>query len=301
MEILQTPQASFAVFCRIGPGTWQQVISQNDEGVSLLPQSYTFKEVWNFDFTAVTEHNRKNISLAHWNDIQNPLSELHFDTWGYAMTYPGHQEEVQLQDSFYFRKNGTAVSANTPIAYRPNLDYEAEIGLLLHKSNPDRFGYLLVNDWTDRGIQVATHDADNMAPGFTEAKSFEESLHVGSLLIIGNEAVWDRLEVILKVNGEIRQRLIAKQCLMRPSQVATEIFKETGTDEWALVATGTTDGIQFKAPSFIQKITLIISSGFSKKRAEDKWLKQLSFLQPGDTIEFDSEMLGKNTATVISN
>jgi 2-keto-4-pentenoate hydratase/2-oxohepta-3-ene-1,7-dioic acid hydratase in catechol pathway len=301
METLQMPTANFAIFCRIASGTWRQVISQNDEGVLLLHQSYTFKEVWNFDFNKLAESTCENNTITRWNKLKNPLSELHFDTWGYAMPYPGHQKEVQLKDSFYFRKNGTAVSANTPILYRSNLDYEAEIGLLLNKNNPDRFGYVLVNDWTDRGIQVATHDADNMAPGFTEAKDFKESLHVGSLLLIGNESVWEELEVNLRVNGEIRQELIAKQCLMRPTQVATEIFKETGTDEWVFVATGTTDGIQFKAPSFTQKIALFVSSGFSKKRAGAKWLEQLSFLQPGDTIEFDSKMLGKNIATVISN
>ena len=300
MKTVQTAKPDYAVFCKIAEKDWRKVINQSDEGVKILPQSFSFQEIWDYDLSIETEHKDENTAFIQWVDLQNPLPDLKPDTWGYAMTYPSHQDEVQLSDSFYFRKNGSSVSASTPTIYRPHLDYEAEIGLLLQRGNSSRFGYILVNDWTDRGIQVATHDADNMAPGFTKAKSFKDALHVGSLIIIGNEAVWDKLEVDLRVNGELRQELIAKHCLMRPAQVASEIFKETDTGEWAFVATGTTEGIQFEVPSFMQKIALFVRSGFSKKRAGEKWLEQLSFLQPGDTIEFDSKILGKNITTVIS-
>lgn len=289
----------FAVFCRVAKDEWRRVINHNEAGVNVRPHPLTFEEVWNHDLAASIATPSENLETIQWTNLQSPLPDPHVEAWGYAMTYPSHREEARLEDSFHFRKFGPAVNANSNIVFRPHLDYEAEIGILMQRGNSHRFGYILVNDWTDRGIQVRTYDADNMAPGFTAAKSFKDALHVGSLLVVGKAVVWERLDIELRVNGERRQHLIARDCLIRPDQVFTEIFKKKDAGEWAFVATGTTSGVQFQLPTIWQRIGLMVTSGFSKKRATERWLAQLSFLRPGDRIEFYSAMLGRSTATVI--
>ncbi|MEN8128463.1 MAG: fumarylacetoacetate hydrolase family protein [Planctomycetota bacterium] len=289
----------FAVFCQVAKDQWRRVINHNDKGVNVLPQAITFEDAWNHDLTVPIATLPENHEAIQWSNLRCPLPDPHVDTWGYAMTYPSHQKEVRLEDVFHFRKFGPAVGANSNILFRPHLDYESEIGILMQRGNSHRFGYILVNDWTDRGIQVRTYDAGNMAPGFTAAKSFKDALHVGYLLVVGNAAVWEKLEIELRINGEKRQHLIARDCFIRPGQVFTKIFNEKDAGEWAFVATGTTGGVQFQSPTIWQKIGLMMTSGFSKKEAIDRWLAQLSFLQPGDRIEFYSTMLGHSRATVV--
>ncbi|MEN8191027.1 MAG: fumarylacetoacetate hydrolase family protein, partial [Thermodesulfobacteriota bacterium] len=235
-----------------------------------------------------------------WSELTNPLPDPQVAVWGYAMTYPAHRDEVKLDDSFCFRKFSSAVSGNSDIIFRPYLDYEAEVGLLMERNRSDRFGYLLANDLTDRAIQARTFNPENMGPGFTKAKSFEGALHVGLLLVISSGELWEELEIELSLNGERRQHLIASNSFVRPGRIHDDIFNEE-TGRWALAVTGTTDGVQFQRPTIWQKVSLIVASGFSKEKATERWLEQLTFLKPGDKVEFESTILGRTSATVIDN
>lgn len=287
----------FAVYCRVAVSEWRRVVDQHSAGVRVLPEPYDFDDAWNQDLTV--KISSEKFEEVSWSELWCPLPDPSVAVWGYALTYPSHQKEVRIEDACLFQKSCQAVGANTDICFRPHLDYELEIGILLQETKLNRFGYLLANDWTDRGIQVSTFDADNMAPGFTAAKSFKGALQVGYLMIVGNGSIWDELEAELRINGALRQHLTAKDCLLRPGQIHNEIFKGADCREWALVLTGTTDGVQFQSPSKWQKISLMVTSGFSKKRAADQWLAKLDFLQSGDRVELSSPMLGHTSATVV--
>ncbi|MEN8199326.1 MAG: fumarylacetoacetate hydrolase family protein [Thermodesulfobacteriota bacterium] len=294
-------ESDYGVFCRIARGEWRRVISQQTDGVTVLAQSFSFNEVWNYKPKPPLSHPPESLVTLPWEKLLTPLPDPHVDTWGYAMSYPSHQEEVRLEDSFHFRKFGSVVSANDDIPFRPYLDYEAEIAILMQRGDRKRFAYVMTNDLTDRGIQVRTYDADNMASGFSKAKSFVGALQAGSLLVIGNAQVWKMLEVELRLNGEMRQHLIATECLLEPGRIHDEIFSEEKAGTWVLASTGTTGGVQFSTPTIWQKIALIVASGFSRTRAADRWLEQLTFLQPGDRIDFYSAQLGRSSATVVNN
>ena len=161
-----------------------------------------------------------------WDDLPIPLPEANIPCIGYALTYPGHQEEVSLDEVLAFDKNACPARAADDIAYRDHLDYEAEIGVLFERGRDDRFGYLIVNDLTDRGIQARTFDSDDMAPGFSKAKSFEGALRVGPLFAVGNEASWHTFQVDLFLNGEVRQRLRTTECVITPRDLVHDLFDE---------------------------------------------------------------------------
>ncbi|MEN8190315.1 MAG: fumarylacetoacetate hydrolase family protein, partial [Thermodesulfobacteriota bacterium] len=291
----------YGVFCRTGPDEYRHVVSHGPEGVVVLPGIFSFNEVWNDDLAASASVGLGKLEAISWSELINPLPDPQIDVWGYAMTYPEHRDEVQLNQSFYFRKFSNTVSANDDIVFRPYLDYEAEVALLMERGRSDRFGYLLANDLTDRGIQARTFDPENMGPGFSKAKSFEGALHVGLLLVVSNGELWEELEIELSVNGERRQHLIARDSFVRPGRIHTEIFSEDEAGGWALAATGTTGGVQFQSPTVLQKVGLIVAAGFSKEEATERWLEQLSFLKPADTVEFKSTILGRSSATIVDN
>ncbi len=240
------------------------------------------------------------VQRRDWNELLLPLPDTDIPCLGYALTYPSHQKEVSLDDSVTFPKHSVPQSTQQDIVYRDHLDYEAEIGVLLHRNDPDRFGYLIVNDLTDRGIQVRTFDSANMAPGFTLAKSFEGALRIGPLLAIGNAAAWKTLAVDLYLNGERRQQVRAGECLLQPEALVEHHQEVHGGTPWLLVTTGTSEGVLFDVPNLWEKIEYFLKAGFSMEEAQEDWLAHLHFLQPGDKLTLTSPTLGRASAQVVT-
>lgn len=228
-----------------------------------------------------------------------PLPDLPGPATAYATTYRVHGAEVRLQDVFSFVKPGTPTGAWAPVAWRPALDFEAEVALLLRRDNTERFGYLLANDLTDRAVQVNKFNRRNPAPGFSEAKGFPGALRVGPLLVLGGGDFWLRLELHLSVNGEKRQQVRARDCLLTPRDFHRQIFADPKAGDFALVLTGTSAGTIFRGPSPAQRMAAILRAGLSMRRARQHWLKRFRFLQPGDRIEMSSEFLGNCHATIV--
>lgn len=294
----ETPPA-MVVFCQAGDNDWRRVLDQDASGVQITRESLTFAQVWMVDLHAeFTPHGP--VERRTWNELLLPLPAKDIPCLGYALTYPSHQREVSLEDSVTFPKEAVPQSTQQDIVYRDHLDYEAEIGVLLHRNDPDRFGYLIVNDLTDRGIQVRTFDPDNMAPGFALAKSFEGALRVGPLLAIGNAAAWKTFAVDLYLNGELRQQLRASECLLQPEAMAEQRVAAHAGAPWLLVSTGTTEGVLFEVPNLWEKIEYFLRAGFSMKQAQEDWLAHLRFLQPGDELTLQSPALGRASARVVT-
>jgi 2-keto-4-pentenoate hydratase/2-oxohepta-3-ene-1,7-dioic acid hydratase in catechol pathway len=292
--------ARWATFCRIDETEWRRVVAYDKDGVSALEEPLTFEALWTVPVDQSDERPADAPRIS-WEDLLVPLPDVAVPCLGYAMTYPSHQVEVRMEDSFFFVKKGPAHIASKAIAYRPHLDYEAEVGILMQKDRKERFGYVMVNDLTDRGVQVRTYDKDSPAEGFSEAKSFEEALRVGPLLVIGNEAAWEDLDIVLRVNGKRRQQVKARECLLKPSQFHEQVFEGNTDNEWLLVSTGTSEGVVFKTPSAAQKAWLFLKGGLSVRGAERELLESMVFLQPDDKVEMKSTMLGVCTTHVVSN
>lgn len=233
--------------------------------------------------------------------LKLPLPEASPRSLGIGLSYQDHRDDVKLQSTVYFEKNARPTRLADALPYRENLDYETEISLLLHRSEPHLFGYLLHNDLTDRRIQVFEFDKKNPAPGFSKSKSFPRANAHGVLMAVGNEALWKSLGAKLYVNGELRQHLATSNNVLTPSQIHRTIFSDpklSGNAEWVLVGTGTPSGTIFVAPSKWAQLLLYVRSGFSMTRAREAWLRKFQFLAPGDKLEFRSEVLGHFTSQV---
>ena len=258
----------------------------------------SFDEVWSTAPGSVPDAGMERFAFSLEN-LMVPLPDLSGPATAYATTYRVHGAEVRLQDMFSFAKLGTPAGAWAPVVWRPALDFEAEVALLLRRDNTERFGYLLANDLTDRAVQVHTFNRRNPAPGFSEAKGFPGALRVGPLLVMGGGDFWQRLELHLSVNGEKRQEVRARDCLLTPRDFHRQIFAGRDAGDFALVLTGTSAGTIFRGPSPAQRMAAILRAGFSIRRAREHWLKRFRFLQPGDRIEMKSEFLGNCHATIV--
>jgi 2-keto-4-pentenoate hydratase/2-oxohepta-3-ene-1,7-dioic acid hydratase in catechol pathway len=158
----------------------------------------------------------------------------------------------------------------------------------------------MLNDLTDRGIQLRTYSRRDPAPGFSAAKSFDGALRIGPLIVVGNSAAWDTLEIVLKVNGEMRQHLKARECLVKPAEFHHQVFSRSAEAEWVLVATGTPSGTVFKQPGLFAKLRLLLASGFSVRRAKERLLAGMRFLAPGDELVLESTILGVSKSAVVA-
>lgn len=288
-----------AVYCRLDHDAWYRVVRYNEVGVSLVNRAFSFSDIWQQN-DQMKPISSTDLITKPWQELLVPLPDPAINCRGYAFTYKKHREEIDMEALCSFPKAGPAQTMLSPVVYRPNLDYEAEIGVLMNRNDSGRFGYFMVNDLTDRGIQVRTYDKKNPAPGFAESKSFEGSLRAGPLLMIGDASLWDEIQIRLSVNKEIRQRVNGWECMLTPEQFHRDVFSSDDTEEWALIASGTSGGTIFYAPNILQKLMLFMRSGFSINRAEERWLSSLSFLVADDEIEFQSPLLGISRATVVT-
>jgi len=236
-------------------------------------------------------------------DLKVPLAPEAFSSLGLGLSYPSHQEEVKTDATVFFKKNAVPTRISDAVKHRPHLDYEAEVSLLLHRSEPNLFGYLIHNDLTDRGVQVKYYDEKNPAPGFSRSKSYPSFNAHGVLLAIGSEALWNELQLTLYRNGEEAQRVSPSENVMTPSMIHKHVFARPELSEgkdWVLIGTGTPAGTIFNSPSKLQRIWLFISSGFSMKRAQEKWLNRFDYLKEGDVLEFRSELLGHISTEIVA-
>lgn len=238
------------------------------------------------------------------NDLTLPFAKLRPQSLGIGLSYPDHQDEVKLENTVFFEKNAEPTTLLEPVPWRETLDYELEVSLLLHRSEPDLFGYLLHNDYTDRGIQVREFNEKDPGPGFSLAKSFPGSNAHGVFMKVGDDSLWETLRAELFLNGVQRQKVESKFNVLKPRDIHTIVFANDSLHqgaEWVLVGTGTPAGTIFRAPSLAEKLWLYIQSGFSKEKAQKKWLSRFDFLTVKDSLKMESEYLGSFENVIIQN
>lgn len=234
------------------------------------------------------------------SQLESPFRHLPLKSLGLGLTYPDHQQETRLDKIVLFEKVVTPTRIIDPIPFRESLDYEAEVSLLLHRSEPGVFGYLVHNDLTDRMIQALNFDEKNPAPSFSLAKTFPSANAHGPLMLVGDESVWTKLKIDLRRNGKLVQTVNPSQNLMKPSAIHKLVFSSplAKNHDWILIGTGTPGGTIFRSPTLAEKAWMFASSGFNMKRATKKWVNRFPFLQPNEKLEFSSELLGTYATTV---
>lgn len=285
-------------YCCLAEADWHRVLGWSSAGVMMDPAGVDSERLWN-DPPVRVEIAAADRRFIPWQELDVPLPHRGARCWGYALSYPEHRQETLKLATFRFVKQGSVAANSEPIPYRDHLDYELEIGVLLHRGMPDRFGYFLANDLTDRGLQVEQYARRDPAPGFTRAKDFPGSFRAGPLLRVGDASLWRELTATLTLNGQIRQTIRAADCRLDPRQMHRELFAESDAGPWLLALTGTSGGTLFRSPQFRERMMALAAGRLSIKRARRSWLRRLTFLAPGDVLVLESPLLGRSETRVI--
>lgn len=245
--------------------------------------------------------------------------------------YPAHADESGVDDGpFLFPKTVAPSGPRTTVSASDRLlDYEVELcwtplQALRRGEQPEYWGLLLCNDYTDRASLLRHIDPDDVASGkgFTTGKSFDGALPVGDLFVIPRDAraFAADIELSLYRNGELRQQSPVKRAVWDIDTILRETWAHADT-KWedrgrqvglfaqpgvlparTLIVSGTPDGTIFAGISLAQKLRGAgrwIASGFSGTLPDsvietyiDDARASGAYLHAGETVLIRSERLG---------
>lgn len=209
----------------------------------------------------------------------------------------GGRKPEDVHSNVIFRKASSCISPPDTDIHKPEgvklLDYEIEIGLVLgedidsavdvtEQSLSDYIaGLVMVNDVSARDVQIPQVQA-------YKAKSFRTFGPVGpflTLLTRGDFAQFDRLRLMLDVNGDRRQDAYASDMHFKPAETLSELSRIQDLQMGDLIATGTPGGTAIKAPSkLVMMIAQLLPQATAWKLFLKKSMKNPDYLQPNDEI-----------------
>lgn len=174
------------------------------------------------------------------------------------------------------------------------LDYEVELGLILRRdilgpvtvTDGNLFdfiaGAVIVNDYSARDIQIPEMQ-------FHKGKSFRTFGPVGPYLCLFEAADMPALkamELLLLVNGEVRQQDNTRNMVFGPAETLTEL---SGVHDFAagdLLATGTPAGCALAVPTPAkQRLAALLPEATKWRMFHKIQAKRSQYLQPGDVVE----------------
>ena len=200
-----------------------------------------------------------------------------------AFNYSDHAEEQGLSppdDPAIVIKPRTALNHTDSDIICPNfvkqLDYEIELALIIGKQcknvSPDDamdaiFGYMILNDVSARDIQFKDKQ-------FTRAKGFDTFAPCGPWITTADEiSNPQNLNLVTKVNGEIRQNSNSKKMFIKIPQIIAKLSKSMTLEKGDIISTGTPAGVALNSSKF-------------------------DYLKDGDKLEMEIEGLGSISNTI---
>lgn len=168
------------------------------------------------------------------------------------------------------------------------LDYEIELAIVLGRGGKDIsvkdaesyiWGMTLANDWSIRDDSPAYINAVN----FNLQKNFDGSLCLGPCIRLGRENLLNT-QLVLKVNGEIRQNYNTKNMIFTPAELIAFLSKDFPLAPGDVIMLGTDDGT---------------AMDLSPKGPDGKPVRDL-FLKPGDVVELSSPEIGAMQNRVVA-
>ncbi|WP_028973675.1 fumarylacetoacetate hydrolase family protein [Spirochaeta cellobiosiphila] len=288
-------------------------ISSLDSEVSADPINFFNK--YGYDgIIRLSEQNLVPISIPDNRLIKTADFENNNIAVGY--NYISHLKELDEDEPpFLYPKKVIPDSFNTTINTKNYSlpDYELELGIVLlndvtpKSQRQNYYGFLLVNDFTDRKPIVQKHvdvllgKYDSLADGiqgYSDAKNKENAFPTGNLFIIPKEykKFINELELKLYLNGELRQKARPQDLIWGPDKIIEEVFLrgnwkfEKENEYWYLLKnknlipsgtillTGTPEGVIFKKTNM--------------------W-NPFVFLRPGDDIHIIADGLGQINNKII--
>lgn len=180
-----------------------------------------------------------------------------------GLNYENHAKELGLElpeEPTLFIKPSTSIIGHRDKVIYPvtskQLDYEAELAVVISKKakfvaheEVDNFigGYTIINDVTARDLQ--TKDGQ-----WTRSKSFDTFCPIGP--VIETDLDPDNQEVILKCNGEIKQRDNTGHMIFSARDLIVYISSIMTLNPGDVIATGTPMGVGYFKPNDIVRIKI---------------------------------------------
>ncbi|GHG99960.1 fumarylacetoacetate hydrolase family protein [Streptomyces lanatus] len=196
----------------------------------------------------------------------------------------------------FFRKTSGSISGPYDEIVKPAhvrfLDHEIELGLVIGR--PLEVG-TPVTDWKDHiaGLvitnDVSARDVQLPKTQFYEAKSYPTFTPVGPALVLLDADELDHLRqlgLVLKVNGEIRQKSDLTDMIYDPLQALKELSRFQALAPGDLLLTGTPGGTALKAPPKpVELIGALLPPAMKWKAFFNSQAKNDKYLRDGDVLE----------------
>jgi 2,4-diketo-3-deoxy-L-fuconate hydrolase len=197
-----------------------------------------------------------------------------------------------------FNKSAACITSYNGNIVRPDhvklLDYEIELGLIIGTSvteatevsddNLHRFVAAIVigNDVSARDIQIPQMQ-------FFKGKSYRTFCPVGPYLCLlepDDFTYLSQLNLLLSVNGEVRQQDSTANLVFKPAETLTELSLIADLNVGDLILTGTPAGCAMRAPSAnMQRLGGLLKEAKKWQMFNKMQAKRTQYLKPGDLVE----------------
>lgn len=239
--------------------------------------------------------------------------------------YADHREEAGFTQQkpaynlLFMKSPSTLSAANTNIICPQDvqlLDYEIELGLVLKQDILEETniteqnivdyigGLIIANDVSARDIQIVEQQ-------WFKGKSYRTFCPTGPYLyLLERDEIHylNDLELILRVNDEVRQHSFSDHLLFKPTETLTEMSSIFDLRIGDLILTGTPGGVCLRLNKDILEKMMDTSATYIEKiNYFVNTQKENRYLQPGDIIELQIKSrdqyidLGKQRSTVVQN
>lgn len=213
------------------------------------------------------------------------------------MLESGLDPDAKAYNMIFTKASSCIVAADSDVVL-PNcvrlLDYEIELGLVLKRDIQTRVevteqnlhefiaGLVIINDYSARDIQLPQMQ-------FYKGKSFRTFGPVGPYLVLLERSEIElirRLELVLTVNGEVRQQDTTANLVFGPAETLRELSRVQELHAGDLLATGTPAGCALRVPSpLLQKVAALVPERTKWRRFLDSQARRSQYLKPGDIVE----------------
>jgi 2-keto-4-pentenoate hydratase/2-oxohepta-3-ene-1,7-dioic acid hydratase in catechol pathway len=175
----------------------------------------------------------------------------------FALNYTAHAEESRLvvppEPVLFFKPPSALVGHGAevrPPSRTKHVEHEVELAVVIGREcrdvAPDDWrdvvaGYTIINDMTARDLQLANLERNQP---WDQAKAFDTFAPLGPYLVTADEIADPHdLELILSVDGEVRQQANTAQMVFKLPQLIADLTDGMTLCPGDVIATGTTAGI----------------------------------------------------------
>jgi 2-keto-4-pentenoate hydratase/2-oxohepta-3-ene-1,7-dioic acid hydratase in catechol pathway len=167
----------------------------------------------------------------------------------YAAHAAEHKAEVPTEPLLFFKPPSSVIGPGAPIVLTPQsqqVEHESELVVVIGRrcrnvSADEAWSYVL---GATCGNDVTARDLQRQDSQWTRAKGFDTFCPLGPWLVTGlSESEVADLEVVCRVNGEVRQRGNTSEMVFPPAQLIAYISAIMTLEPGDVIMTGTPAGV----------------------------------------------------------